>query len=346
MAHLRFVGLWALLASCSPTTATLFVDIRTDLVAGVEFTATRVQVFGGGGTLAFADSDVSAADDFFAGVRVAELAGLPLGTLDLRVELSDATGRAVIGRPVRVTLRTDTVVTVLVTRDCRGVECPGAGDPAATACLGGRCVDPRCTPEAPERCPVGCSVAADCPAPGAACADARCESGVCFSVGVDARCAADEYCDPDDACRARAPTGDAGAASDAGPMGSDAGTTCMEVTPASCMMTSSVLATGNGSSSVDTVRYTDQWTSSCGSAGAPDHPTTLNVLVDGTYQLDYVGDLSAAISIRQDTCTGPELDCGVDRVTITLTAGERIVVIVETLPAGVCERGQLRWMSL
>jgi len=342
MAHSRLAVLPVLLASCSPSSATLYVDVRTDLVPGVEFSSARVEAIGGGGTLASEDHVAQAGDDFAAGVRVAELSGLPLGTLNLRVELRSDAGRAVLFRPVVVTLQRDTAITVLLTRDCRGIECPGTGDdPSAEACLGGRCVDPRCTAEDRSSCPLDCNAATDCPAP-AACADAVCESGVCFSVGVDSRCAASEYCDPDRGCRARPPSGDAGVPGpDAG-----GGEPCMGAMPANCVMNSLSLSPGAGFVSADTAPYTDQWTSSCGSAGAPDHPTHFQVLSDGTFRFDYMGAVSAAISVRMGDCSGPELDCGIDSVTVPLTAGQQIAVIVETLPAGVCDSGMLGYRSL
>ncbi|RLB46954.1 MAG: hypothetical protein DRJ42_26480, partial [Deltaproteobacteria bacterium] len=94
-------------------------------------------------------------------------------------------------------------VTVLMTRDCRGVACPGAGDdPLEAACLGGRCVDERCTPETPEFCPAPeCGTSAECTDMISDCADRVCEDGTCF-VSTDAAICIppNNYCDPTAGC--------------------------------------------------------------------------------------------------------------------------------------------------
>ncbi len=120
----------------------------------------------------------------------------------MRVELLDgAGGRVAEGRAVVEVAGGTQAVTVVITRDCRDAQCPGAGDSAgAVACLGGRCVDPRCSPERPQYCPAPlCTTAVDC-APRAACATPRCISGTCLYEPNDGACSADMYCNPNRGC--------------------------------------------------------------------------------------------------------------------------------------------------
>lgn len=94
---------------------------------------------------------VSVTTDAFGGMRVAELVDLAPGQWTLRLVLS-LDHVEVASRRVLVQIRDAPVaVTVLITRDCQGVECPAGDNPSAVACLGMRCIDPSCTPEPPER---------------------------------------------------------------------------------------------------------------------------------------------------------------------------------------------------
>ena len=116
------VAALAALAACDPDPgATLAVDLRTDLVPGVEFVGVRSALE------APRVSDERAArvrEDYFAGQRVAELDGIPNGTRALVVSLLGPTGEVVVERRVLVRLDGPLVTTVLVTRDCgRGVRC-------------------------------------------------------------------------------------------------------------------------------------------------------------------------------------------------------------------------------
>ncbi|HJL17471.1 MAG TPA: hypothetical protein RMH99_17510 [Sandaracinaceae bacterium LLY-WYZ-13_1] len=198
------LGAAALLLACDPGPSLLLVDVRTDLVAGVEFDTVRVEVLSGAASGRFAEAPADAEADWVAGSRVAELMDLPAGELAVRVALL-RDGAVVLDRPVRVDLEGALAVTVVMTRDCRGVECPRAdADPTALACAGGRCVDDRCAEESPDRCgDPECTVDADCePAP-AECATVRCVSGLCLRAGDDAACDEGWYCDPDVGCRER-----------------------------------------------------------------------------------------------------------------------------------------------
>lgn len=202
-----------LLSACSDPAATLVLDLRTDYVPGVEFDS--VETVLDDGTTVRAAADAGA--DFVAGVRVAEIVGLPRRALAFEVRLRRA-GTRVDARPVRVALRSDTSVTVVMTRDCLRTTCPApGGDPALTACVAGRCATPECVAESPDDCgPPECAVAADCAA--ADCARPTCVAGACLFGSGD--CPEGTYCDPDVGCRRLEAEPDGGrpdAGVDAGP---------------------------------------------------------------------------------------------------------------------------------
>ncbi len=191
------------LASCTSGTGLLVVTLRTDLVPGVEVDAVVVSVDG----VERARRDLGPTERVVGGVVAAEISDLSLG--GHRVELVlEREGAPVVAQVTAVTVTPATSVTVVITRDCRGVDC-GAGE-AARACLGARCVEPSCTPETPEACPSPeCADASECAA-SQACATPVCSAGVCLydDAGI---CAADEYCDPEFGCvllpgRRRVPT--------------------------------------------------------------------------------------------------------------------------------------------
>jgi len=197
-----------LLASgCSDGGHELLVQVKTDLVPGIEFATVRAEAF----THGRQERDAMLNDDFIAGIRVAEYDGLASGDYVVQVELLDAMGAVVMARLTRLSLSSDYGLTVLMTRDCAGVTCPGSGDPAtATACLGGRCVDETCSPEAPASCPAPeCMADGDCAAT-AACATGRCIEGACFVDGDDTSCGAGSYCDVETGCAPLPGVGDAG----------------------------------------------------------------------------------------------------------------------------------------
>ncbi|MBX3273976.1 MAG: hypothetical protein KF729_27170 [Sandaracinaceae bacterium] len=200
----------ALLAACSAPPR-LVIELRTDLTPGLEFTqivthvsrerpgAERDQVRREAGMVV----DVAPGDPrFLDGVRVADLPSVPPGLYWVEVLLRGADGAVVatgVLGPIEVVA--DTARTVRITRDCRDVECPGSGPPAFLACLQGRCVDPRCSPEEPEYCPpVTCETDPDCAPPAITCADTRCVTGTCFVYSTGARCPDGSYCHPDVGC--------------------------------------------------------------------------------------------------------------------------------------------------
>ncbi len=196
------LALSALLAGCTES-AILVVELRTDLVPERELTRVRI-------TLDEASPrDVTARGDarYGRGERVAEYEGVTLGEHTVRVSLiDDRRGAVVAERVVRVTVRSSYVLTVVVTRSCAAVTCPGSGDdPSLVSCLGGRCVDPGCVDGAAELCgPPECTAAADC-AGGSSCTDAQCVEGACFYESVPERCGAGLWCSPAEGCLDDAP---------------------------------------------------------------------------------------------------------------------------------------------
>ncbi len=228
------IVLGALSAGGCSSNPGMVVDLRTDFVPGVEFHEVRTRVSRGG--LPATEAGWTNTEllehlgiNYIDGEHVADYSKIGKGLFAVRVELLDGAGRPVAQGRELVEVKTATqAVTVVITRDCRGVQCPGAGDsPSSVACLGGRCVDPQCTPETPQYCPMpACMTAADC-APRAACATAQCVTGVgtCVYRGDDSMCAAGQYCDPDRGCVSRPPPAGEGGVPEGGLSegGSDAG---------------------------------------------------------------------------------------------------------------------------
>lgn len=224
----------ALVAACESEPArTVFIDVRTDLRPGFEFAAVRVELVGARTSgMARVDVRVSETDHdaFITGRRVAELTEVMPNDLAVRVSLLADTGRVILERAAAIRIEgRDRLVTVVLTRDCRGVSCPAPdGDPVATACLSGMCVTEECTPEDPAGCPAArCTTDGDC-AGTASCSIGRCFFGTCFQMGQDTSCAAGEWCNAEVGCVAisGAPMdGGVDAGLDAGPedAGFDAG---------------------------------------------------------------------------------------------------------------------------
>lgn len=191
--QLALVMTMACASACSPDddAPLIRVDLRTDYAPNVEFDVVRLQI--GDGDLAFrSDHLVRGASDFVRGERIDETTVQP-GAVPLTVTLYRA-GTPVATRRVSAIVESAiTVVTVVITRSCEGVECPN-DNPLFDSCLGGQCVDPRCTVETPEFCPDAfCGSDTECEA--VSCAEPQCESNVCFSLPDDSRCESGERCD-------------------------------------------------------------------------------------------------------------------------------------------------------
>ncbi|MFW6039869.1 MAG: S-layer homology domain-containing protein [Gemmatimonadota bacterium] len=204
----------------------LTVDLRTDYEPGTEFGTVETELRPEGASedrTRIVRYTVAAGDDFLGGERIAETELDEAGSYVVTTTLRRADGRRLASRVTRVRVEESLALTVLLTRSCGGVSCPGPGDPdSATACLGGRCVDPACSADRPESCGgPECAADADCD-PAVACAQATCSAeGYCLQRGVDAECGDGERCNLGRGCVSDAPT-DGG--SDAGvDGGSDAG---------------------------------------------------------------------------------------------------------------------------
>lgn len=222
------------LTACDPTTVDLAVDLRTDLVPGLEFVAVRTEVVG---TDLRAEEPALRDRTFLTGGRVADLRGVGPGERRILVSLVDAAGDPVAEETVLVELTVSTVVTVLVTRDCAGVTCPGD-----ETCYGGRCVDPRCLYDE-AGCPSECARAEDCPT-AAACAVPRCDVGVCLYRADDTRCDTGEWCHPECGCIPLPPSATDGGAPDPDRYCGECGLDCTGVANGSgaCVAGACVLA--------------------------------------------------------------------------------------------------------
>jgi len=184
------------LPGCSCSSGILLaVDVRTDLVSGVEFDEVEIQLDESPATRV----DAAVGDPFDRGRRVLETEGLELGRHDLEVTLLSG-GTRVVGRSYVIRLDGNLVVLAVLTRDCRGVSCPGAGDSAAaTECLGGTCVDPECGALGSDECVSECSEDDDCSST-TSCVRPVCVSGVCLEGSAPTSCPAGEYCQPGAGC--------------------------------------------------------------------------------------------------------------------------------------------------
>lgn len=196
------------LTGCPAAQPTLAIDLRTDFLPAVDFIAVRTEIARGSATVYENEAMVSSADDFLAGARVAQLELEP-GEYVLRLTLLGPGASELVARNAAFVMPdANLALTVLVTRDCAGVVCPGPGDDASlTECVGGRCVDPGCTPGSPLCGAPECASDAECAA-GVDCAEGVCLEGVCLVAAHDERCTEEQFCNPEVGCMR--PTPDAG----------------------------------------------------------------------------------------------------------------------------------------
>ena len=197
-------------AACGGDARELAVDVRTDYLPGRQFVGVRTALISDEGESLEVEESLATADqDFLGGVRIAEFSGLG-SSANLRVSLLDADGSVLAERDAVVVLRGSFAVTILITSDCGMVRCPNAENAALTTCVGGRCVDPRCTVETPEFCgDLGCSTDSQCASP-TACAVGTCLDRECFLRARDAECEPGFYCDLSDGCLPAGDDPDAG----------------------------------------------------------------------------------------------------------------------------------------
>lgn len=193
----RFLGAGVLLlalggCATEETGHQLRVDLVTDFLPAAEFDAVRVS-FGQGDVRENFAHVVDPSRDYVRGVALGDIR-VPPSEQAIEVSLFQD-GVLVIARQVSVLVQSAvTVATVVITRDCQGVMCPGFSNPLLASCLGGQCADPRCTVETPEFCPEGtCFVDSECTAH--ACAQATCVTGACLYEPDDSACETGQRCD-------------------------------------------------------------------------------------------------------------------------------------------------------
>lgn len=215
----RGIGIvWLCLAACGDDGITLSVDVKTDYVPGVQFTRVETTLEIDGSERPAIPAGVSASDDFIAGVRVAEYDDLAAGEAMLRIGLRNADGDLVASKSASLTLRGATGATIVLTRSCEGVTCPGPRDATdATECINGTCVPPECGVENPDECTIECG---ECTS-AIACVEAVCSAGACLLAARHERCGTGQRCDPVIGCEMSPP--DTGVPDGGPPIVMDAG---------------------------------------------------------------------------------------------------------------------------
>ncbi len=171
---------------------TVVVQLQTDLVPGLEFDEVFVQATG------LRSRRASLRDDYGRPVELTELRGIATGT-NLAVEVSlRRDGGEIVSRRVQRHVRADTLLGVVITRNCLEIACPAPGSPTATECRDGVCVPPDC--EEDGSCvPAECTRDSECTTR-VACVVPRCALGVCLETPDATRCEADEVCSPIAGC--------------------------------------------------------------------------------------------------------------------------------------------------
>jgi len=181
---------------------TVVVQLQTDLVPGLEFDEALVLATGSRSRRA------NLRDDYGRPVELAQLDGIAHGAnLSVEVQLRRA-GVEVVSRRVERHVLQDSLLAVVVTRNCLEVACPAPGAPSATECRNGLCVPPDCEDDGARCIPDECTTDAQCMA-SASCVVPRCAAGVCIESPDATRCATDEICSPVAGC-VRASLPDAG----------------------------------------------------------------------------------------------------------------------------------------
>ncbi len=105
-------GITALLGACEPGTGVLVVQLRSDLVAGIEVDEVVVSVDGA----ERARRAIAIGDDLLAGIVAAEVPALPSGPHRVELALARASS-PVASQTTAVSVAAATSVTVVVTRE-------------------------------------------------------------------------------------------------------------------------------------------------------------------------------------------------------------------------------------
>ena len=175
-----------IVAGCADPTVELSVDLRTDIVPGVEFFSASVWVDD-----ALVNEIPVRLGEALSRKRVVDLDDLPpSATRRVRVELSDVSGMRIARSLALIDNRQDSAKLLVITRSCLGVAC---GD--SQTCLGGKCVDPECVFGEDEACPAPeCQAAAQCAPPTVDCLGTTCVEQVCLYPQKPQACGTQEYC--------------------------------------------------------------------------------------------------------------------------------------------------------
>jgi hypothetical protein len=191
----------------------LAVGLQTDFVPGIEFDDVRVELDGVEAARRAVDVD----DSFARPTTLLERTDVAPGRRRIRVALLlDDT--EIVRRTVEIPLRDRYLATVVITRSCREVSCPGPGDSAdESSCSGGVCVRPDCGTEGAPACPdPQCSATRACEASSTSCVAPVCVEGLCLELPRVGACSAEEICVPGTGCVLRpSETPDAGVPLDA-----------------------------------------------------------------------------------------------------------------------------------
>lgn len=178
------------LGACAAEPTSLVVQLKTDFVPGVEFAATEVHV---------GEREVRGpalrGDPYLDGVRIAEIEA---SGEEVLVRLLDPEGGELTSRTVRREASPNAIqaITVLVSRSCLDVTCPGGESCFAGTCIAASCIDgTQSSCAEPE-----CGADADCEAP-AGCGVSICSDGACLGA-PEATCATGFVCAPGLGCLA------------------------------------------------------------------------------------------------------------------------------------------------
>lgn len=200
------LGALVLAFSCAGSGLGLSVDLKTDWQPGRQFVGVRTEFgTGTGGTFSrigpAQETVATSGQDFITGRRIAEVEGLEPGEYVVRVSLLASDGSVLASRDTLLELSGSFALTVLMTSSCGDLECPMEGDsPELTSCSGGRCVDPRCSPETPDFCgEPSCTTDDECGA-GVFCSMGICVENECLLRADDSACEPGFVCDLDEGC--------------------------------------------------------------------------------------------------------------------------------------------------
>lgn len=170
----RWLGLWGIgltLISCVQPME-LSVDLRTDIPRAA-FDTVVTTLTDGSGQSREVRRTLSPGEGFRSGGRVADLVGVPRGTVEVEVRLEGA-GEVRGRRRVRLVLSADFALTVTIDARCEGVTCAGE----MPSCSAGSCVRVECGGGVPGACgALSCATDDQCSIPG--CQVAHCEHAGC-----------------------------------------------------------------------------------------------------------------------------------------------------------------------